>query len=53
MQFMPSQKKESDMGRTAWSQNMSYKNFVTMLSEDQRKAYLKEIGVETDDTATE
>lgn len=50
MQFQASREKASDMGRTAWSQNMSYKNFVTMLSDDQKKAYLKEIGVETDDT---
>lgn len=52
MQFTPSQKKESDMGRTAWSSGMTYKNFVTMLSEDQKKAYLKSIGVQTDN-ATE
>ena len=53
MQFQASRDKDSDLGRSAWSQGMTYKNFVTMLSDDQRKAYLKEIGVETDDTTTE
>lgn len=46
MQFQPSQKKASDMSRTAWSQGMQYRNFTTLLSEDQRKAYLQSIGVE-------
>ena len=53
MQFQASRETSSDLSRNAWSQGMSYKNFVTMLSDDQRKAYLKEIGVETDDTTTE
>ena len=53
MQFQASRETSSDLSRNAWSQGMTYKNFVTMLSDDQRKAYLKEIGVETDDTTTE
>ena len=50
MQFQPSQKKASDMSRSAWSQGMQYKNFTSLLSEEQRKAYLVSIGAEEPDT---
>lgn len=51
LDFQPSAKKSSDMSRSAWGAGMQYKNFTSLMSDEQKTAYLKEIGVETDEKA--
>ena len=50
LDFLPNAKKSSDMSRTAWSSGMAYKNFTSMMTDEQKAAYLKEIGAETEET---
>ena len=50
LDFQPSTKKSSDMSRSAWSSGMAYKNFTSMMTDEQKAAYLKEIGAEGEDT---
>ena len=50
LDFYPSQKKASDMSRAAWSQGMQYKNFTALMNDEQKKAYLKGLGITADTT---
>lgn len=45
LDFYPSKTKASDMSRAAWSSGMQYKNFTALLSDEQKQAYYKEIGI--------
>lgn len=53
LDFYPSQKKASDMSRGAWSAGMQYKNFTALMNDEQKKAYLKGLGITSDEATTE
>ncbi len=49
LNFQASQKKASDMSRSAWTSGMTFKNFTTLMGEEQKKAYLKGLGINTEE----